>query len=156
VNLNPVGIDESEAFAVDAGRQVGYVSFGQGKRAAIWTGTPESMVDLHSYLPGPFQTGMFQGSEARGVWHDQTGTYVVGWAYNGVAFREEALMWVLAAQCPADFNNDGSNDFFDYDDFVACFEGGACPSGRTADFNDDGSVDFFDYDDFVAAFEAGC
>jgi hypothetical protein len=58
--------------------------------------------------------------------------------------------------CPADFNKDGTLDFFDYDDFQACFEGVSCPPGTNADFNQDGSVDFFDYDDFIAAFEAGC
>jgi hypothetical protein len=58
--------------------------------------------------------------------------------------------------CPADFNGDGFLDFFDYDDFVACYETGACPDGRTADFNGDDFVDFFDYDDFVGAFETGC
>ena len=55
----------------------------------------------------------------------------------------------------ADFNGDGFTDGFDYDEFVACFEGGPCPSGRDADFNADGFADGFDYDDFVAAFE-GC
>jgi hypothetical protein len=67
--------------------------------------------------------------------------------------------WLSRAQptvCPADFNGDGFLDFFDYDDYVNCFETGACPEGRTADFNGDGFADFFDYDDFVAAFEAGC
>ena len=58
--------------------------------------------------------------------------------------------------CTADFNGDGFLDFFDYDDFVSCYEFGSCPPGRTADFNGDGFADFFDYDDFVAAFEAGC
>ena len=58
--------------------------------------------------------------------------------------------------CPADFNADGFLDFFDYDDYVGCFETGVCPPGTTADFNGDGFADFFDYDDFVAAFEAGC
>jgi|CXWL01.1.fsa_nt_gi hypothetical protein len=58
--------------------------------------------------------------------------------------------------CPADFNADGSVDFFDYDDFVSCFEGLACPPGRTADFDLDGSIDFFDYDSFVIAFESAC
>ncbi len=60
------------------------------------------------------------------------------------------------APCPADFNGDTAVDFFDYDDFVTCFEGGTCPPGTTADFNNDTAVDFFDYDDFVMAFEAGC
>ena len=58
--------------------------------------------------------------------------------------------------CPADFNGDGFLDFFDYDDYVLCYETGQCPDGRTADFNGDQFADFFDYDDFVTAFEAGC
>jgi T5SS/PEP-CTERM-associated repeat protein len=58
--------------------------------------------------------------------------------------------------CSADFNDDGFVDFFDYDDFVACFEGAVCPAGADADFNGDGFADFFDYDDFVLAFEQGC
>jgi hypothetical protein len=61
-----------------------------------------------------------------------------------------------AVPCPADFNADGFLDFFDYDDYAACFEAGACPPGRSADFNADGFADFFDYDDFVAAFGRGC
>ncbi|MEK6703782.1 MAG: hypothetical protein AABZ53_16100 [Planctomycetota bacterium] len=67
---------------------------------------------------------------------------------------EDVLTGVL--DCPADFNLDGAVDFFDYDDYVRCFEGQACPRGRDADFNDDGTVDFFDYDAFVVAFEEGC
>jgi hypothetical protein len=61
-----------------------------------------------------------------------------------------------APTCPADFNGDGFLDFFDYDDYVFCFESGTCPPGRTADFNGDDFVDFFDYDDFVLNFETGC
>lgn len=63
---------------------------------------------------------------------------------------------VVTTGCPADFNRDGFLDFFDYDAFVDCFEGGTCPTGSTADFNADGFSDFFDYDAFVEAFEAGC
>lgn len=58
--------------------------------------------------------------------------------------------------CPADFNGDGFLDGFDYDAFVSCFEGDACPPGKSADYNGDGFADGFDYDDFVAAFETGC
>jgi hypothetical protein len=61
-----------------------------------------------------------------------------------------------AASCAADFNGDGFVDFFDYDDYVGCFESGVCPPGRSADINGDDFVDFFDYDDFVNAFQAGC
>jgi hypothetical protein len=60
-----------------------------------------------------------------------------------------------APDCPADFNGDGVLDFFDYDDFVSCYEGAGDP-GCDADFNADGVVDFFDYDDFVLAYETGC
>jgi hypothetical protein len=58
--------------------------------------------------------------------------------------------------CPADFNDDGFLDFFDYADYVTCFEDSVCPPGKTADFNGDAFVDFFDYADFVTAFETGC
>lgn len=58
--------------------------------------------------------------------------------------------------CAADFDCDGTVDFFDYDAFVMCFEGDACPPGKTADFDGDDSVDFFDYDAFVVAFETAC
>jgi hypothetical protein len=63
---------------------------------------------------------------------------------------------VADAGCAADFNGDGFGDFFDYAEFVACFEGEACPACRDADVNGDGFADFFDYEAFVAAFEAGC
>ena len=61
-----------------------------------------------------------------------------------------------AAPCLVDWNQDGFVDFFDYDDYVNCFETGTCVGHDTADYNGDGFVDFFDYDDFVNAFENGC
>jgi hypothetical protein len=63
---------------------------------------------------------------------------------------------VVAPGCVADFNNDGFIDFFDYSNFVDCFEGGECPDGRSGDANSDGFADFFDYIEFVEAFESGC
>jgi hypothetical protein len=61
---------------------------------------------------------------------------------------------VFANGCPcrADFNNDGTSDFFDYLDFAAAF----AAEDAAADFNGDSVVDFFDYLDFVAAFDEGC
>ncbi|MEK6703588.1 MAG: hypothetical protein AABZ53_15105 [Planctomycetota bacterium] len=35
----------------------------------------------------------------------------------------------IGSACPADFDSDGTLDFFDYDAFVNCFEGLACPPG---------------------------
>jgi hypothetical protein len=91
--------------------------------------------------------------------------------YDGAALRLRGYAWgenvgwinldddthFVGTSCPVDFNCDGFLDFFDYDDFVATFEGGQPPACRSsADYNGDGFVDFFDYDDFVASFEAGC
>ncbi len=63
---------------------------------------------------------------------------------------------VGAPPCAADFDNDCFVDFFDLDAYTECFEGGACPPGKSADFDGDGFVDFFDFNAFVVAFEAGC
>jgi hypothetical protein len=64
--------------------------------------------------------------------------------------------FVRAVFCSADFNEDGFVDFFDYDEFVDCFETGVCPAGVSADFNEDDFVDFFDYQAFVSCFEGLC
>lgn len=63
---------------------------------------------------------------------------------------------VILSYVPSDYNGDGFVDAFDYDDYVACFEGIACLPGKSSDFNNDGFTDAFDYDDFVLYFESGC
>jgi subtilisin family serine protease len=71
------------------------------------------------------------------------------------AGRINAARAVAAARatlCRADFNGNGTADFFDYLDFVQAFSNNAA----AADFNGNGTVDFFDYLDFVQAFDAGC
>lgn len=55
-------------------------------------------------------------------------------------------------RCKADFNGDGTLDFFDYLDFVAAFS----QSAPSSDYNGDLTTDFFDYLDFVADFSSGC
>ncbi|MDX2148340.1 MAG: M12 family metallo-peptidase [Planctomycetota bacterium] len=57
-----------------------------------------------------------------------------------------------APNCPADFNDDGQVDFFDYLDFASAYSN----EEPSADFNADGQVDFFDYLDFAAAFDTPC
>lgn len=96
-----------------------------------------------------------QGLHAR---FDRSALRLMGyaWAENiGWVNLNDAQHYV-AFNCPADFNADGFLDFFDFDDFVTCFESGVCPPGRSADIDGDGFVDFFDFDEFIAAFEAGC
>jgi hypothetical protein len=75
-----------------------------------------------------------------------------GWARGDVNNDGQVTNDDLVLICAADFNGDGSADFFDYLDFVAAFDSEVC----YADFNGDSAVDFFDYLDFVAAFDAGC
>jgi hypothetical protein len=78
---------------------------------------------------------------------------------SGGTFEVRGGFWAgftSGPTCPADFNQDGFLDFFDYLDYVSCFEDNLCPPGTTADFNGDDFVDFFDYSDFVSAFETGC
>ncbi len=58
----------------------------------------------------------------------------------------------ITYRCPADFNDSGVIDFFDYLDFVDAFAANL-PS---ADFNGDSIIDFFDYLDFVEAYARGC
>ncbi len=87
------------------------------------------------------------GAWAMGTEHELSGT---------VTLRLHTNTVYTPPGCEADFNGDGFVDFFDFDDFVACFEGVVCPPGKSADFNGDGFADFFDYDDFVLAFETGC
>ncbi len=80
----------------------------------------------------------------------QAGTYTCV-VSNDCGSRESAPA-IVTVRCPADFNTDGSVDFFDYLDFVAAFSSSAPGSN----FNGDGSIDFFDYLDFVAAFSSAC
>ena len=103
-------------------------------------------IDLHITLPAGDYTLVAYASAAVALY--PFADLADGCAYDLSASLEPA--------CPTDFNADGFLDFFDYADFVACFEGVGCSDGLAADFNADGFVDFFDYGDFVAAFEAGC
>jgi hypothetical protein len=95
---------------------------------------------------GPFTLSASAGQPDAGTLGNPAGFQVFGGFWSPIP----------PPDCPADFNDDGFLDFFDYDDYVNCFETGVCPPGKTADINGDGFADFFDYDDFVSAFEAGC
>lgn len=98
-------------------------------------------------LPLPTQLRLFVGGQGNG------NTVAI----DNINITAGAQLCVNPTQpCPADFNNDGFVDGFDYDDFVACFEGDPCPPGRTADYNGDGFPDGFDYDEFVEDFETAC
>ncbi|QOJ00185.1 MAG: DNRLRE domain-containing protein [Phycisphaeraceae bacterium] len=133
----------------------------------------EALAWMTSYIPGnvsfvstPGFVGLVQG------WVDEPGSNFgllikgVDESLEGSAKRigsreNPNVSWrpVLVVRytvCAADFNGDRFVDFFDFEAFVECLEGGGCPGDRDADFNGDGFVDFFDFEAFVGAFEAGC
>lgn len=58
----------------------------------------------------------------------------------------------LSTLCAADFNGDGSANFFDVSAFLAAF----IALDPAADLNDDGQYNFFDVSAFLSAFTAGC
>lgn len=98
------------------------------------------------------------GRSSGGGWslHGTIGQFDAATARMGGEFDVRPGLWPTGNPCRADFNNDGFVDFFDFGDFVDCFEGGSCPPGKDSDFNRDGFTDFFDFGDFVDAFELGC
>lgn len=76
-----------------------------------------------------------------------------GWHVDNIVVTGPALVCTDPPNpCPADFNNDGVVDLFDYLDFVSAFAN----SVSQADFNGDRVIDFFDYLDFVDVFSGGC
>jgi hypothetical protein len=83
-----------------------------------------------------------------------TTTYYAAW--TGPCGVSACASVTVTVSSGSDFNGDGFLDFFDYDDFVACYEGVSCPPGKDADYNGDGFADFFDYDEFVLDYEQGC
>ncbi len=107
-------------------------------------------ITVAATLDVSIDAGNFVTFSITGVTIDPAGT--VGY----LEFTSGTATVASRGGCPSDFNADCFVDFFDYDDYVNCFENGRCPPGKTADFNGDGFADFFDYADFVAAFESGC
>jgi hypothetical protein len=122
----------------------------------------DTVLSVHSAIPLGGITNLIQcNDDFNGVGPSQvsfTATAGEDYIIRVAGFNGAAGEYTLHArrECPADFNDDGFVDFFDFDDFVACFEGSACPAGKSADFNADGFADFFDFDDFVNAFGLGC
>ena len=69
-----------------------------------------------------------------------------------IALQSGGVALFLNRFCAADFNCDGTSDFFDYLDFVDRFAN----NDPSADYNVDGIVDLFDYLDFVQDFQILC
>lgn len=156
VDLHPAGVLNSRASDVEGGRQVGYTVSGGISHAAIWSGTAASWVDLHAFLPAEFVS-----SDARSITVDSGNLIIVGWAFNNLFFREEAVMWVGAApaSCAGDFNGDNMVTSADIPGFVAALlAGGPCPASPATcpgDLNLDGIVNGADTAGFIAKMLSG-
>ncbi len=104
VDLSPPGLSSSThifstiAIATNGSQQIGY-SEGSGEtgpaleHALLWSGTADSMVDLHQYLPPGFGSSAAAGIDAAGN--------VVGWAspYNTTfGVPNHAILWQLVPE----------------------------------------------------------
>jgi hypothetical protein len=139
-----------------------------GATLSLWVnGSLVGTADLSGSPDPSLAVGTASGGDWHaGGWSVGRGLFNRGHTDRGYGFIDEVRISVGALtpdqflfpayNCPPDFNGDGFLDFFDYSDYVGCFETGNCIAGHDADFNHDDFVDFFDYIDFVAAFESGC
>jgi len=130
--------------------QVGFTFDGIAEHACIWSGTPDSFVDLHRLLPDP-DCGH---SVAWRIWREGDTICVAGWRMLNCWGRWDAVIWRHPAidPCASDFNNDGFVNGDDFDSFAQAFEFGE----SIADLNMDGSRTTDDLDIFVDHFELGC
>lgn len=70
---------------------------------------------------------------------------------SGIGFDDVIYAKVLPI-CWADFNDDGSQNFFDVQAFLSAWSA----SDLAADVNGDWEINFFDVQNFLQAFSAGC
>jgi hypothetical protein len=97
VSLQPAGAEASGAYATSEGRQVGYVIMPNGEpRAALWTGTADSWVDLSTFLPAGYLS-----SSALAIWSDSNFLYVAGYGTTIAGERDEALLWMRPVPAPS-------------------------------------------------------
>ncbi len=106
-------------------------------------------------FPGPVPSGWPQWG---GLPHTQINDMEVREVPGGYELwmsclsRGIAVLSVLSTDCPADWNADGSLDFFDVQGFLAALSA----QSPGADLNSDGQFNFFDVQAFLGAFAAGC
>ncbi len=125
-------------------------------------GTPDDNVRLSEGSPAIdrgsdliVSTNIFTDIYGNARFLDDTGTPDTGLddAIPGIIDLGAAeFQGTTPSDCPPDFNDDGTLNFFDISAFLAAF-GNQDP---IADFNDDGSFNFFDISAFLTAFSTGC
>jgi hypothetical protein len=87
VDLQPAGALWSYALATNGRQQVGYVVDARSNRAALWSGTAESYVDLSALLPPGFSNSQAMGIDADGN--------IIGYATTADQSFPHAIMWAV-------------------------------------------------------------
>jgi len=145
----------------------GWVAFRAGDNAhgstSLWVGDGTDLYKLLEYDQlidtdlGPLQLGFdFGGIPGKQVMNGVIDINEAGQiAFS--AFLRNGTIGVFVATpntntCVADFNGDGTLDFFDISAFVASF----VAMEPSADLNGDGLINFFDVSAFVSAYASGC
>lgn len=144
-------LDTSEAYDInDFGLVVGqaFDGSGAGFDPRAWAWFNGTMFDLNAMLQGNSEfeillgaTGVNENNDIVGFGRLKDGT-LAGFVVPGFdPFR-----------CPADFNFDGSINFFDVQAFLQAFADG----DLSADFAQDGELNFFDVQEFLNVFSGQC
>ncbi len=152
--LTPAGAATSSLHNCASGVQAGSIRWSDDpthEHAAIWTGTPESVIDLHDLFdPIQYDASVANDVEVLG----DGSVVVVGKAFNGNLGKWLAMMWIAppVPSCPADLTGDGvadSSDFFAYLDLFAAGD-------PAADITGNGTIDADDFFAYLDLFADGC
>jgi hypothetical protein len=155
VDLNPPGAIFSSARTTDGTCQAGQAYAGEGTYytylAYCWAGSVDTRVDLHALLPSEYTM-----SEAAGVYTDECGIWVVGYAHRTGVQCNQAILWHLPASTPGDL--DGDRDV-DLDDLATLLSNYGTTGGMTyedGDLDGDGDVDLSDLAELLSRYGTSC
>lgn len=96
IDLTPAGSDSAEAYGVTGNYQVGFTYFGITPFASFWSGSSQSWVNLHQFLPAGYRS-----SYAYSIVQSDNQLIVGGYAVNDAGTVAEAIMWVSPVPEPA-------------------------------------------------------
>lgn len=96
IDLTPAGADSAEAYGVTGSFQTGFVYFGTTPFASVWSGSSQSWLNLHQFLPSGYMS-----SRAYSIVETPTQLIVGGYAVNTAGTEAHAVMWSMPVPEPA-------------------------------------------------------